>query len=283
MLHWLLVVTFVLASLFTAYTIFYYVYRFISFLNSRVDVIPPTKQEAVRSVSIDKISEMSSKVSVDSIDPKSGAYGRMIQPFENIVYKPVAHVPGAKISPEEILSRAVTNEVLQGRMPPEVMYTHFKIKYGPDGFATQPFPDFYDQQLLNYIKEFYASPSTVLPLLSQINLFWYVLLTGVLVCLFVVLAFFLNRSVAGFYNTATYECGFKAIELRTHATDIQFFQISILFLLFDVEILVFFPWVLNFYNINKTGHLVIFIVFLLLCLGFYYELRTNTLRFYPQA
>jgi NADH:ubiquinone oxidoreductase subunit 3 (subunit A) len=61
------------------------------------------------------------------------------------------------------------------------------------------------------------------------------------VSLFVLLAFGLNQLSINYAGASQYECGFKPLQSNKYALDVQFFQIGILFLLFDVEILLFFP------------------------------------------
>ena len=69
-----------------------------------------------------------------------------------------------------------------------------------------------------------------------------------------------------------YECGFKPFDFVYYPFDIQFYRVGILFLLFDVEIMFFFPWVLNFYEISLVGHFSVFIFIVLIFVGFLYEL-----------
>lgn len=79
-----------------------------------------------------------------------------------------------------------------------------------------------------------------------------------------------------------YECGFKPFDFAYYPFDVQFYRVGILFLLFDVEIMFFFPWALNFYQISIVGHLAIFIFIILLLFGFLYEIKSGALVWYPQ-
>ena len=56
-----------------------------------------------------------------------------------------------------------------------------------------------------------------------------------------------------------YECGFDPFDSGRIKFDIHFFIIAILFLLFDLEILYFFPFSVNLYNFSNFS----FICFLL--------------------
>jgi NADH-quinone oxidoreductase subunit A len=67
-----------------------------------------------------------------------------------------------------------------------------------------------------------------------------------------------------------FECG---IEVRGNARfpfSVKYFLIAILFVLFDVEIIFFYPWAINFKETGWDGYfeMMIFLAFLLF--GFYY-------------
>lgn len=74
-----------------------------------------------------------------------------------------------------------------------------------------------------------------------------------------------------------YECGFKPFDFTYYPFDVQFYRVGILFLIFDVEIMFFFPWALNFHQISLTGHYAIMGFILLLLVGFLYELKSGAL------
>lgn len=61
-------------------------------------------------------------------------------------------------------------------------------------------------------------------------------------CLVIFLAvYFVNTATPSHEKNEGYECGFKAVDVTYTAFDVQFYRIGVLFLLFDVEILFFFP------------------------------------------
>lgn len=79
-----------------------------------------------------------------------------------------------------------------------------------------------------------------------------------------------------------YECGFKPFDFTYYPFDVQFYRVGILFLIFDVEIMFFFPWALNFYQISITGHYAVISFIILLLIGFLYEIKSGALQWYPQ-
>lgn len=68
-----------------------------------------------------------------------------------------------------------------------------------------------------------------------------------------------------------YECGFEAFEDTRSVFEVKFYLIAILFLLFDIEIVFLFPWILVVYNIGFIGYLSMLFFIGLLALVYIYE------------
>ncbi len=93
--------------------------------------------------------------------------------------------------------------------------------------------------------------------------------------LILLLVYLLNTPKPNSEKNMAYECGFKPFDFTYYPFDVQFYRVGILFLLFDVEIMFFFPWVLNFYQISLIGHCITFLFIGLLFLGFVYEITVG--------
>ena len=52
---------------------------------------------------------------------------------------------------------------------------------------------------------------------------------------------------------STYECGFEPYEDARNIFDVRFYLIAILFLIFDLVAVYFFPWSVSFGYINSNG------------------------------
>ena len=78
---------------------------------------------------------------------------------------------------------------------------------------------------------------------------------------------------------SVFECGFHSFigQNRTQFS-ISFFIFALLFLLFDLEIILVYPYALSVYNNEGYGLIIIGIFFLLLTLGFAFELGKNALK-----
>lgn len=78
---------------------------------------------------------------------------------------------------------------------------------------------------------------------------------------------------------SVFECGFHSFlgQNRTQFS-ISFFIFALLFLLFDLEILLVYPYIVSAYSNSIYGLIIMLIFFLVLTLGFAYELGKNALK-----
>ena len=76
-----------------------------------------------------------------------------------------------------------------------------------------------------------------------------------------------------------FECGFHSFlgQNRTQFS-ISFFIFALLFLLFDLEILLVYPYVVSAYSNEIYGLVFMLVFFLVLTLGFAFELGKNALK-----
>src|SRR5271168_2427167 len=80
-------------------------------------------------------------------------------------------------------------------------------------------------------------------------------------------------------KNSVFECGFHSFlgQNRTQFS-ISFFIFALLFLLFDLEILLIYPYVVSAYTNGIYGLVIMLIFFLALTLGFAFELGKNALK-----
>lgn len=77
---------------------------------------------------------------------------------------------------------------------------------------------------------------------------------------------------------SVFECGFHSFLGQNRSEfSISFFIFALLFLLFDLEILLVYPYVVSAYVNGIMGLIVMLIFFVVLTLGFVYELGHNAL------
>lgn len=77
---------------------------------------------------------------------------------------------------------------------------------------------------------------------------------------------------------STYECGEIAIGDAWHQYNVQYYMYAILLVIFDVEVLFFYPWAVVYYNLGiaalSAGVLFLLIVFI----GLVYEWKKGVLE-----
>jgi len=76
----------------------------------------------------------------------------------------------------------------------------------------------------------------------------------------------------------SFECGFHSFNQTRSPFNITFFVFALLFLLFDLEILLIYPYTISAYNNGIFGLIIMLVFFLILTVGFAYELGKGALK-----
>jgi NADH:ubiquinone oxidoreductase subunit 3 (chain A) len=79
-------------------------------------------------------------------------------------------------------------------------------------------------------------------------------------------------------KVSAYECGFNAFDDARMKFDVRFYLVSILFIIFDLEIALLFPWAVAFKDIGAFGFWSMMIFLVVLTIGFIYEWRKGALE-----
>ena len=74
-----------------------------------------------------------------------------------------------------------------------------------------------------------------------------------------------------------YECGFPAFAETRHQFDVRFYLVSILFIIFDLEVAFLFPWVVVLKSIGAPGLYAMMLFLAMLTIGFIYEWKKGAL------
>lgn len=74
-----------------------------------------------------------------------------------------------------------------------------------------------------------------------------------------------------------FECGIEEQGNARFPFSVKYFLIAILFVLFDVEIILFYPWAINFKQLGWSGFIEMMIFIFFFLTGFYYILRKGAL------
>lgn len=79
-------------------------------------------------------------------------------------------------------------------------------------------------------------------------------------------------------KVSAYECGFNAFDDARMKFDVRFYLVSILFIIFDLEVAFLFPWAVTFGEIGWFGFFSVMAFLGVLTIGFIYEWRKGALE-----
>ncbi len=77
---------------------------------------------------------------------------------------------------------------------------------------------------------------------------------------------------------SAYECGFEAFEDARSKFDVRFYLVSILFIIFDLEVAFLFPWAIALGDIGMFGFWSMMVFLGILTIGFIYEWKKGALE-----
>jgi len=77
---------------------------------------------------------------------------------------------------------------------------------------------------------------------------------------------------------SAYECGFNAFDDARMKFDVRFYLVSILFIIFDLEVAFLFPWAISFKEVGVFGFFSMMIFLAVLTIGFVYEWKKGALE-----
>jgi|SRR6201996_1846225 NADH-ubiquinone oxidoreductase chain 3 len=79
-------------------------------------------------------------------------------------------------------------------------------------------------------------------------------------------------------KVSAYECGFTPIYGQTRSTfQIHFMIVALLFLIFDLEILLLFPLAVSLYQVSTFGFTIGIVFFIVLTIGFVLEIGSGAI------
>jgi NADH:ubiquinone oxidoreductase subunit 3 (subunit A) len=85
------------------------------------------------------------------------------------------------------------------------------------------------------------------------------------------LSYFLSARYADPERVSAYECGFNPFDDARSRFDVQFYLVSILFIVFDLEVSFLFPWSVCFNDLDSVAFWSMILFLVILTVGFLYE------------
>jgi NADH-quinone oxidoreductase subunit A len=92
------------------------------------------------------------------------------------------------------------------------------------------------------------------------------------------LSFILAKQKPYAAKGAAYECGFPSFGDARAKFDVRFYLVSILFIIFDLEIAFLFPWAIALGDIGLLGFFSMMLFLAILTVGFIYEWKKGALE-----
>ncbi|MGR3633934.1 MAG: NADH-quinone oxidoreductase subunit A [Limimaricola soesokkakensis] len=79
-------------------------------------------------------------------------------------------------------------------------------------------------------------------------------------------------------KVSAYECGFNAFDDARMKFDVRFYLVSILFIIFDLEVAFLFPWAVAFGEVSMLAFWSMMVFLGVLNIGFAYEWKNGALE-----
>lgn len=79
-------------------------------------------------------------------------------------------------------------------------------------------------------------------------------------------------------KVSAYECGFNAFDDARMKFDVRFYLVSILFIIFDLEVAFLFPWAVAFGDLSDVAFWSMMVFLGVLTVGFAYEWKKGALE-----
>jgi len=99
-----------------------------------------------------------------------------------------------------------------------------------------------------------------------------------LAIMIVLLSFFAARQNPGAEKLSPYECGFEPFADARSKFDVRFYLVSILFIIFDLEVAFLFPWAVSLSRVGLFGFWSMMVFLAVLTVGFIYEWKKGALE-----
>jgi NADH-quinone oxidoreductase subunit A len=115
-------------------------------------------------------------------------------------------------------------------------------------------------------------------LLEYLPILLFMGIAAVLGLALIVLPFLLAPAKPDAEKLSAYECGFNAFDDARMKFDVRFYLVSILFIIFDLEVAFLFPWAISLKEIGVFGFWSMVLFLFVLTVGFVYEWKKGALE-----
>ena len=106
----------------------------------------------------------------------------------------------------------------------------------------------------------------------------FIAIAGALSLVLLVVPFVVAYKAPDDEKLSAYECGFAAFDDARMKFDVRFYLVSLLFIIFDLEVAFLFPWAVSFRDIGAFGFWSMMAFLGVLTIGFVYEWKKGALE-----
>nr|YP_009118101.1 NADH dehydrogenase subunit 3 [Malawimonas californiana]AJF22881.1 NADH dehydrogenase subunit 3 [Malawimonas californiana] len=107
--------------------------------------------------------------------------------------------------------------------------------------------------------------------LDYFTIFIYIIIGILLSIIIITLSYVLVTQQYDNEKLSAYECGFSPFDDARSKFDVKFYLVSILFIIFDLEVTYLFPWITIISDMDILGYWSMFWFLIILTVGFIYE------------
>ncbi len=113
---------------------------------------------------------------------------------------------------------------------------------------------------------------------NYLSILIFIIISVGLAVILIILPFLVAKLKPDKEKLSTYECGFENFGNAKKKFDIRFYLVSILFIIFDLEIAFLFPWAVMLKEIGLIGFWSMIAFIITLTIGFIYEWKKGALE-----
>ncbi|MCZ2204312.1 NADH-quinone oxidoreductase subunit A [Bartonella sp. A05] len=113
---------------------------------------------------------------------------------------------------------------------------------------------------------------------SYLPVLIFIVISAVIVGILLVIPYIVAYRAPDPEKLSAYECGFNSFDDARMKFDIRFYLVSILFIIFDLEVAFLFPWAVSFGSIGMFGFWSMIVFLAVLTIGFIYEWKKGALE-----
>lgn len=108
---------------------------------------------------------------------------------------------------------------------------------------------------------------------------WVALIVSIILSIIIFgLSYFLATQNPDTEKLSSYECGFDPYEDARNTFEVRFYLVAILFIIFDLEAVFFFPWAVSLSHLTSWGFWTMIDFIIELALGFLYAWKIGALE-----